>query len=299
MRPPLTPTTMHRWSSVKSELLWIYDGPEQSYGETINADHQHAYWLRLLRKGGVKITGESCTCKATEGQWILSPNELITQRFTTDAQILSIHFLCQWPTGKNLFTGTHGMIWDAQTTPKLERSAVALQRLTKRHFPTARLDLYFQSASHSLFMRFQNAFTLFLAEFSEAMTQQGRQFSHHGTHDERLTLALNCMHETSQSDPFPWERIAQASGLSRKHLDRLFYTHFGTTSRSYWEKMKLEDAIRLLETTTLSIKEVGYNLGFKQASHFSTWLTKHLGHPPREHRKEGADSAALGLVRPR
>jgi transcriptional regulator GlxA family with amidase domain len=145
-------------------------------------------------------------------------------------------------------------------------------------------------------MRFQHAFTLFLAEFSEAMTHFGRQFSHYGTHDDRLTLALNRIHETPQNEPYPWVHIAKETGLSRKHLDRLFYGHFGTTSRNYWDKIKLDEGIRLLETTTLSIKEVGYHLGFKQASHFSTWFAKHSNRAPREHRKHGAHSSAQGLV---
>jgi transcriptional regulator GlxA family with amidase domain len=124
-----------------------------------------------------------------------------------------------------------------------------------------------------------------------------RQFSHYGAHDDRVTLALNCIHATPQNEPFPWGHITKETGLSRKHLDRLFCGHFGTTSRNYWEKIKLDESIRLLEATTLSIKEVGYRLGFKQASHFSTWFAKHSNRTPSEHRKHGVHSSVMGLVR--
>lgn len=296
MKASQTPTSMHRWSSVRNELIWIYDGIEQSHGETVTADHRHGYWLWLIRKGGVTMTCDLGVYTATAGQWMLSPHALTTQKFEKGSRILSIHFSCQWPAGENLFTGKEGLIWNAKGTPKLERSATAVEKLARRHCPSVWLNLYLQSVSYPLFMRFQHALTLFLIEFSEAMTQFGRQFSHYGTHDDRLTLALNCIHTTPQSDPFPWEQIARETGLSRKHLDRLFYGHFGTTSRNYWEKIKLDEGIRLLETTTLSIKEVSYRLGFKQASHFSAWFAKHSNRAPREQRKHGVHSTAEGLV---
>ncbi|AWI10230.1 helix-turn-helix domain-containing protein [Ereboglobus luteus] len=291
-----TPMSMHRWSSLKTELLWIYDGIEQSHGETVTADHRNGYWLWLIHKGSVTMACELGMQTATAGQWMLSPHALTTQKFAHDSRILSIHFSCQWPTGENLFTGNQGLVWNAMDTPKLERNAQSLQRLARRHCPSVWLNLYLQSVSYPLFMRFQYALTLFLIEFSEAMIRFGREFSHYGTHDDRLTLALNCIHATPQSSPFPWEYIAKETGLSRKHLDRLFYAHFGTTSRNYWDKIKLDECIRLLETTTLSIKEVGYHLGFKQASHFSTWFAKHSNRSPREHRKHGTQVSAKGIV---
>jgi AraC-like DNA-binding protein len=291
-----TPASMHRWSSLKSELLWTYDGIEQSYGEPMTVDHRQGYWLWLIHKGEVTVSVGDKQWTARPGQWILSPNAVISQRFSPNARILSIHFRCQWPTGENLFAGTEGIVWSAQLTPKLERSVVALQRLARRHFPEARLDLFLKSASYPLFMRFQHGFTLFLAEFSEAMTRFERQFTHFGTHDDRLTAAINCIHSSPQNEAFPWESLAKETGLSRKHLDRLFYGQFGTTSRSYWEKMKMDECIRLLETTSLPMKEVGYHLGFKQASHFSSWFTKHLGRAPGDHRENGARLQALGSV---
>ena len=296
MQQPHTPASMHRWASLKTELLWIYEGGEQSYGESITADHRQGYWLWLIRKGSVKVSSDSGVLTATQGQWMLAPNTLSTQQFSPHARILSIHFRCQWPTGENLFAGSDGIVWSAEKTPKLERSVILLQRLARKHFPDARLDLFLKSASHPLFMRFQHGFTLFLAEFSEAMTRFERQFTHFGTHDDRLTAALNCIHASPQNEVFPWEQLAKETGLSRKHLDRLFYGQFGITSRSYWEKMKMDECIRLLETTSISMKEIGYHLGFKQASHFSTWVTKHLGRSPGVHRKHGARLQAHGSI---
>ena len=216
-----------------------------------------------------------------------------TQQFSPHARILSIHFRCQWLTGKNLFAGSDGIVWSAEKTPQLERSVTLLQRLARKHFPDARLDLFRKSAS-PLFMQFQHGFTLLLAQFSKAITRFDRQFTHFGTHDDRLTAALNCIHASPQNEAFPRERLTKETGLSRKHLDRLFYGQFGITSRSYWEKMKIDEALLLLEITSLSIKEVGYHLGFKQASHFSTWFVQHLGRPPRAHRKDGAHLQAIG-----
>jgi AraC-like DNA-binding protein len=41
---------------------------------------------------------------------------------------------------------------------------------------------------------------------------------------------------------------------------------------------------------SLSIKEIGYRLGFKQASHFTKWFTRRVGMTPKTYRERGSKS---------
>ncbi len=92
--------------------------------------------------------------------------------------------------------------------------------------------------------------------------------------------------------------FAQGNGAGRAHLDRLYWKEFGATHRVYWEQLREESATRSLETTHLSIKEIGYRLGFKQASHFTKWFLRRLEMTPSQYREQVAERLASGRVLP-
>ncbi|MFA7344590.1 MAG: helix-turn-helix domain-containing protein [Terrimicrobiaceae bacterium] len=123
------------------------------------------------------------------------------------------------------------------------------------------------------------------------------QFFYSGTSDERLKQAIHRLHERPLHGSFPWEELTRETGLSRRHIDRLLCAEFGMTAQNYWARLKEEAAARLLETTSFSIKEIGFQLGFKQASHFTKWFSLRAGWSPRRHRQLGARAEAEGRVK--
>ncbi len=277
---------LHRWASLRSELLWIYDGPSAAGTVREKVDHSAGYWVWLIRCGKVSIEMGDQTWKATAGQWIVSPQGSITQEVSTDARILSVHFRCQWPTGDNLFSGKGCEVWNATDFPGLERSASALCRLIHRHFPKVRLDLTEREIDYSVFLRFEQGFQQWLINFHQAMTVSGRTLAHAGLGDERILRAARYLHESPLNEPFPGEQLQRETGLGRAHLDRLYAKEFRVTTREYWEHLRLEVAMRNLESTSLSVKEIGYEIGLKQASHFTKWFIQRAGKSPKAYRDE-------------
>lgn len=283
---------LYRWASLRTELLWVYEGSIAAGSTREVQDHRHGYWVWLMRRGSVRLEMEGKEWTADSGQWIVSPNGSILQEFSPDARILSVRFRCQWPTGENLFSGRDGLVWAARRFPRLERSATALSRLVHRHFPRVRLELTEQQIDYPVFLKFEQRFYQWLLDFHHAMSEMGRSLAHAGVSDERLMKAAQMLHDSPLADPFPGLQLQRETGLGRAHLDRLYWKEFGITTREYWERLRQDVATRKLESTSLSIKEIGYELGFKQASHFTKWFVNRLGKTPKTYREEGAASRA-------
>lgn len=286
-KPEVSNMTL-RWSSLRSELFWIYDGPVM--GEALHqpADHQHGYWLWLIRKGRVIVEMSGERWEARAGQWLVSPHGRLMQDFSEDADILSVHFRCQWPTGENLFLESSALVFDSSDFPQLERSASRLEKLVYRHFPGVRLEFLRQATEYPVFLKVQQRFLQWLIDFYEAMTALDRTLYRGGQGDERLWRAAELLHAISLDSPFPAQELQRETSLGRAQLDRLFLKEFGATSRDYWENLRQQSAVRSLQSSTMSIKEIGYRLGFKQPSHFTKWFTRRIGATPQNYRAQSA-----------
>lgn len=62
--------------------------------------------------------------------------------------------------------------------------------------------------------------------------------------------------------------LAQASGWSQTHLERLFKRQYGCTIMQYIMQSRIEKAQILLENSELSIKEIGMSVGYRTAQEF-------------------------------
>jgi AraC-like DNA-binding protein len=279
-----TSTPALRWTSLRLALLWAYDGPVAADNRDVTSDHRLGYWVWLIRRGQVQIKMRNKSWTARTGEWIISPQGVTTQSFSRDADILSIHFQCHWPTGENLFLETDGLVFKSESFPKLENSASRLARLVSGNFPGVRIGLILMPVSYPTFLKMQQRFMEWLINFYDAMVQQDRTLSHGGDGDERVWRAAECLHESLVDGVFPADRLVRETSLGRAQLDRVFWKSFGTTTREYWERLRQDAAMDSLAATGMSIKEIGYRLGFKQPSHFTKWFSRRLGKTPQEYR---------------
>ncbi|HEY3234505.1 MAG TPA: AraC family transcriptional regulator [Polyangiaceae bacterium] len=84
------------------------------------------------------------------------------------------------------------------------------------------------------------------------------------------------------------ERLAEAAGLSPFHFSRLFHRHTGFTPAAYVRAVRVSKAQELLRSGELSVKQVGYAVGYPSPQHFSAVFKRSTGMSPRAFLKQHA-----------
>lgn len=104
-----------------------------------------------------------------------------------------------------------------------------------------------------------------------------------GTSNRAVLRALEAMEGAAEST-LPRAALAQAAGVSLRHLERLFRQHLGRTPNEHYRLLRLDRSRLLLRQSGLSIMEVAVASGFGSASHFSRAYRAAFGRTPRAER---------------
>jgi AraC family transcriptional regulator len=98
--------------------------------------------------------------------------------------------------------------------------------------------------------------------------------------------ALEYLHANPTARP-GLEDLARAAGLSKHHFARAFRVETGMPPGYYVERMRIEDAKRLLRNDPKrSVADIAHELGFADHSHFTRRFRKHVGRTPTSFRDQ-------------
>jgi AraC-like DNA-binding protein len=108
----------------------------------------------------------------------------------------------------------------------------------------------------------------------------------HGEGDikERITKSIEFMKQHLR-EPLRIATLAAVVNLSRSHYTEIFRRVTGYAPLMYLNHLRMQRAVQLLNSTNLSIKAIGDQLGFSDQFYFSRAFTKLHGHSPSEHRR--------------
>jgi transcriptional regulator GlxA family with amidase domain len=109
--------------------------------------------------------------------------------------------------------------------------------------------------------------------------QRGSSAERFGTHHPALLTVLEKMEATIEK-PLTRQSMARLSGISVRHLDRLFAQHLNAGFLQTYRNIRLAHARRLLEQSPLSVSEVAYATGFSSAGHFARCFRQTFGTTP-------------------
>jgi len=102
--------------------------------------------------------------------------------------------------------------------------------------------------------------------------------------DPRVRRALAELHRDPAAD-LPLARLAARCHTSVSRLTAAFRAATGTSPRAYRERLRLEQAERLLRHSSLPVAAVAEACGYPDAFHFSRRFRRHHGRPPRVWRR--------------
>ena len=87
--------------------------------------------------------------------------------------------------------------------------------------------------------------------------------------------------------------VARAAGMSQWHFQRIFRALTNETLKTYIRSRRLAHAQEALLKTDARILDIALTAGFQSQESFARAFKKHLGLPPSEYRKLGANSLFL------
>lgn len=86
-------------------------------------------------------------------------------------------------------------------------------------------------------------------------------------------------------EALPLERLADAAGMSPRHLTRRFKSELGLTPAAYVSRVRLEEARRRIEDGAGSLKDVARGCGFADEQNLRRSFRRHIGVAPRAYRE--------------
>jgi transcriptional regulator GlxA family with amidase domain len=151
------------------------------------------------------------------------------------------------------------------------------------------LALVEEDHGHAVAMRVAKRMVLFLrrsgnqAQFSQALRRQEKEPPGMGD------IAAFVLDHLDQ--PLPVERLAAGVGMSPRTLSRWCREHLDESPAELVRGLRVEEAKRLLEETSLPIKDIGARTGLGDATTLWRAFVQDLGVTPAEYRQRFAKSA--------
>ncbi|SFJ01579.1 AraC family transcriptional regulator, L-rhamnose operon regulatory protein RhaS [Paenibacillus sp. UNC496MF] len=113
--------------------------------------------------------------------------------------------------------------------------------------------------------------------------------------DEEELLRMACAFtKRHYAQPIGLEQISRMCGLSQTTFTTKFKRHLGLTFIEYRNRVRLEEAKTLLETSPAKIMAVALEVGFEDLSFFNRLFKREFGLTPSEHRERFRRAARLG-----
>lgn len=110
-------------------------------------------------------------------------------------------------------------------------------------------------------------------------------FSNGKTPEFMKSISDYCKNNTGAD--FDVDELAKISGYSRYHFTRLFTAKRGIPPGAFIRELRLNRAVKFLQTEKMSVKEVASTCGFEDTSYFCKAFRKSFGVSPAKFRNSG------------
>ena len=112
-----------------------------------------------------------------------------------------------------------------------------------------------------------------------------KEISIHKKHSDKITFVIQTMNKEYYEN-YTLLDYAKMCSMSKYHFLRIFRDITGLSPLEYRNRIRLEHAKDLLEDLSLSVNEIGFQLGFSSPSYFCEAFKKKTGVSPKRYREK-------------
>lgn len=121
-------------------------------------------------------------------------------------------------------------------------------------------------------------------------------FSGHKKHNDETILAAQKFLEENFQDKISIEKLATELNIGRRNFDRRFIKATGFTPLDYFQRVKMEAAKKMFETTRKTVNEIMYEVGYNDAKAFRDVFSRVTGLSPLDYKLKYNKESRLSLV---
>lgn len=251
--------------------------------------HRHAFFelVYILKGSATHWLEDNCTQLQAGDYFIIDPGTRHCYRDTKELELVNCLFLPEYidralkdcPSLSSLLTNQvlrFGIPVDIHAADKIfhDRDGVVgkLIRQMEQEY-TARNVGYMELLRCNL--------THILVYAVRAYEQAERSRIRHS-----VTAAVVEYLQQHYAQPLSLESISRQFGYTPQYLSGLFHRDMGMTLQAFLQRLRVEEACRLISSRKLSVTALAQAVGYSDAKYFSKVFHRHKGMSPREYRAE-------------
>lgn len=120
-------------------------------------------------------------------------------------------------------------------------------------------------------------------------------FNGHKKHNDDQILAAQKILEENYQDKISIEKMAMDLNINRRNFDRRFIKATGLTPLDYLQRVKIEAAKKLFETSRKTVTEIMYDVGYSDAKAFRDVFNRVTGLSPLAYKSKYNKESRLSL----
>lgn len=129
---------------------------------------------------------------------------------------------------------------------------------------------------------FKKYVEIIMLEVQKAQHSQISKYEEHSAGSQRVIAAVLSDIENNLAEPFDINEAAQCYAFSPNYLRKLFKDFTGVTPIQYINRLRMVRACEILDSRSMSIKEVAEHVGIYDLNYFSRLFKKIIGCSPNK-----------------